>query len=52
MTEIEFNKDIDKLEPQNHEDNYIQEIKEYYYLPLLAALLLGIILMFIKRGKN
>ena len=43
---------INQLEPQSHEDNYVQEIKEYYYIPLLVAFGLTMILMFLKRkGK-
>jgi len=42
---------IDLLEPQSREDNYVQEIKEYYYIPLLAAFVLSMILMIIRRRK-
>lgn len=42
---------IDTLEPQSREDNYVQEIKEYYYIPLLAAFVLSMILMIIRRRK-
>ena len=40
---------IDKLEPQSNEENYVQEIKEYYYIPLALAIIFSILLLFIKR---
>ena len=42
---------IDKLEPQEQEDHYINEVKEYYYIPLLGAILLSMLLFIIKRRK-
>lgn len=36
---------IDRLEPQSNDDKYVQETKELYYLPLLAALALGSLLV-------
>ena len=44
--------EIDKLEPQSREENYIQEIKEYYYFPLTVAFLLAVALMFFKRKRG
>lgn len=41
--------EINKLEPQSHEESYVREIREYYYIPLLAAVVLGLLLMFIRR---
>lgn len=40
---------IDKLEPSQNEDQFVQETKELYYLPLLIALLLASILIFQTR---
>ena len=40
---------INRLEPQSNEDNYIQEIKEYFYIPLLLAIILSMFLLFIRR---
>ena len=40
---------IDKLEPSQNEDQFVQETKELYYLPLLMALLLASILIFQTR---
>ena len=42
---------INRLEPQSHEDSYVQEIKEYYYVPLLGAFIISLLLMIIKRRK-
>ena len=43
---------INQLEPQNQEDSYVQEIKEYYYIPVIAAFLLAMALMFLKwKGR-
>lgn len=44
--------EINQLEPQEREENYVQEIREYYYLPLLAAFILGCILLLIKRRNG
>lgn len=43
---------IDKLEPQEQEENYVREIREYYYIPLLGAIVLSILLLIIKRRKG
>ena len=43
---------IDKLEPQSREKNYVQEIKEYYYIPLLIAFFLAVVLMILKRKRG
>lgn len=40
---------IDKLEPTENEDTYVQEVKELYYIPLLAALGLAVLLVILKR---
>ena len=40
---------IDKLEPSQNEDQFVQETKELYYLPLLMAMLLASILIFQTR---
>lgn len=40
---------IDKLEPSQNEDQFVQETKELYYLPLLMALFLASILIFQTR---
>ena len=42
---------INQLEPQSIEDNFVQKIKEYYYIPLLMALGLSFLLMIIRRRK-
>lgn len=43
---------IDELEPNQNEDSFVQETKEFYYIPLLAALVLGMLLVFqIRKGK-
>lgn len=49
---VKIYNEIDKLEPQSYEDNYIQEIKEYYYIPLLGAFVLSLLLLFIKRRSK
>ena len=41
--------EIDKLEPSQNEDQFVQETKELYYLPLLMALFLVSILIFQTR---
>ncbi len=41
--------EIDKLEPSQNEDQFVQETKELYYLPLLMALFLASILIFQTR---
>lgn len=40
---------IDMLEPQSSDNNYVQEVREYYYIPLLCAILLSILLLLIRR---
>lgn len=40
---------IDKLEPSQGDENYIRETKDIFYLPLLAAILLGLGLAFIMK---
>jgi len=40
---------IDELEPTENEDSFIQEIRELYYFPLLAALGLAAVLVFLNR---
>jgi Ca-activated chloride channel family protein len=42
---------IDALEPQNEQGNVVQEIRELFYIPLLVALLLIALLVFIPRSK-
>jgi len=42
---------INKLEPQQHDGNYIQEIKEYYYIPLLLAIFVAMLLLLIRWRK-
>lgn len=41
---------IDALEPQNEESSVVQEIREYFYIPLLAALCLLCLLLFLPKG--
>ena len=48
---IKVYEEIDKLEPRSHEEAYIQEIREYYYIPLLTAIMLGLVLMIIRRRQ-
>ena len=40
---------IDKLEPGLNENHFVQETRELYYLPLLAALLLAAVVAFQTR---
>lgn len=41
---------IDQLEPDQNEDNFVQETKDLFYIPLLAAVVLGMILVaYIRR---
>lgn len=43
---------IDRLEPRINDDQFVQETKELYYLPLLAALALGsLLILSIRRLK-
>ena len=43
--------EIDKLEPNDTEGRFIREIKELYYIPLLAAWVLALILAFSGRRR-
>lgn len=40
---------IDKLEPQTQEGRYVQETKDLFYIPTIAALLLFMLLIMIMR---
>ena len=43
---------IDELEPTQNEDSFVQETKEFYYIPLLAALIFGMLLVWqIRKGR-
>ncbi len=42
---------IDALEPTENEDSFVQEVKEFYYIPLLGAMALTILLVFICRRR-
>jgi len=42
--------EIDKLEPQNSEGSIIQEKKDLFYIPLLGALILAVLLLFMPRS--
>ena len=44
--------EIDKLEPQNTEENVIQETEDLFYIPVLLALILSILLVFLLRGDK
>ena len=41
---------IDALEPQSNQSNVVQEIRELFYIPLLIALALLILLLFLPRS--
>ena len=41
---------IDSLEPQSNDSNVIQEVKELFYVPLLIALVLAALLLFLPRS--
>ena len=43
--------EIDKLEPDDNEERYIREIRELFYIPLLAALASALILAFGGRRR-
>ena len=43
--------EIDKLEPDDNEERYIREIRELFYIPLLAALATALILAFSGRRR-
>ena len=40
---------IDDLEPQKNQTNVVQEIRELFYIPLLIALILSCLLLFLPR---
>lgn len=42
---------IDKMEPNLNEDQYIQETKELYYVPMLLALALSCIMIYFTRRR-
>ena len=42
---------IDKLEPSDNNEQYIIETKELFYIPLIAALILSVILVLISRRR-
>jgi Ca-activated chloride channel family protein len=43
---------IDKLEPTTNDEKYISEITELYYVPLLLAVFLGVLMFYILRGAK
>lgn len=43
---------IDKMEPSSNEDKFIQDTTELYYIPLLAAFLLALSLVFLARRSK
>lgn len=43
---------IDKMEPSLNEDQFVQETREYYYLPLLAAFILATAMVFKLRRSS
>jgi len=43
---------IDKLEPSSKDDSYVREVKELYYLPLSAAMVLVLIMALLKRRNG
>ena len=43
---------IDELEPTENEDTFVQEVREFYYIPLLAALALAAFLVLLKRRAD
>ena len=42
---------IDKMEPNLNEDQYVQETKELYYIPMLVALALSCIMIYFTRRR-
>lgn len=40
---------IDKLEPTQGDENYIRETKDIFYLPLIGAILLGLVWAFVMK---
>ena len=43
---------IDKLEAQETDEKYVQNTTDLYYIPLLAAIVLSILVLLLKRIKN
>lgn len=43
---------IDKLEPTSNEDQFVQETHELFYVPVLAAFILVLLLALLMRRKN
>ncbi|MDR1026694.1 MAG: VWA domain-containing protein [Lactobacillus sp.] len=44
--------EIDKLEPDNQEENFVQETDELFYIPLLVALLLAMgMVIYVRRMR-
>ena len=43
---------IDKLEPTSNDERFIQETTELYYIPLLLAVILGMIISYALRGTK
>lgn len=43
---------INQLEPSNHDERYIRETKELYYIPLLGAILLSMLIILAVRRIN
>ncbi len=41
---------IDALEPQNNEGNVVQERRDLFYIPLVGALILALLLLFLPRS--
>ncbi len=44
--------EIDKLEKSEYENNFVKQITELYYIPLLAAIISVILLLLLKEMKN
>ncbi len=47
---MQIYQNIDKLEPQSSSGNIIQEKKEFFYIPMVLALVLSLFLLFIPRS--
>ena len=43
---------IDKLEPTVNDERYIQETTELFYIPLLVATILGMLMFYVLRGAK
>ena len=43
---------IDKLEPTSQDQKFIQEATDLFYIPLLMAVLMGMIIFFFMRGSK